>query len=193
MLEDNYDKPQVLPMIMVKDRKGIVSEHGLAKMKEIICRRVAKMRLADRPEIGKEISGALDSKLFENAETLDQICLMSGGHTRNLMQYIQSAVKRTRQLPIRAREVRWALSQARDTYRNTIEPHQWDVLVQVAKTKEKPNSDEHNLLLLNRSILEYCYLNEEGETQRWFDIHPVIHGIDQFQRAWERDDATKSN
>ena len=193
MLEDNYDKPQVLPMIMVKDRYGNVNDHGLAKMKEIICRRVDKMKLADRPEIGKEIAGALDSKLFENAETLNQICLMSGGHTRNLMQYIQSAVKRTRQLPIRAREVKWALSQARDTYRNTIEPHQWDVLVQVAKTKEKPNSDEHNLLLLNRSILEYCYLNEDGETQRWFDIHPVIHGIDEFQRAWKKDDATKTN
>lgn len=109
MLEDNYDKPQVLPMIMVKDRYGKVNENGLAKMKEIICRRVAKIKLADRPEIGKEIANALDTQLFENTETLDQICLMSGGHTRNLMQYIQSAVKRTRQLPIRAREVKWAL------------------------------------------------------------------------------------
>ncbi len=193
LLEDNYDKPQVLPMIMVKDRYGNVNDHGLAKMKEIICRRVDKMKLANRPEIGKEIARALDSKLFENAETLDQICLMSGGHTRNLMQYIQLAIKRTKQLPIKAREVKWALSQARDTYHNAIEPHQWDVLVQVAKTKEKPNSDEHNLLLLNRSILEYCYLNEDGEIQRWFDIHPVIHGIDEFQRAWVKNDATKPN
>ena len=193
MLEDSYDKPQVLPMIMVRDRKGIVNEAGLAKMKEIICKRIIKISLKEHPNIGKKIAAALDTKLFENTETLDQICLMSGGHTRNLMQYIQTATKRIRQLPISGQNVKRALSEARDTYRNTIQPNQWDVLVQVAKTKEKPNSDEHNLLLLNRSILEYCYLNEDGETQRWFDIHPVIHGIDEFQRAWKKDDATKTN
>ena len=181
ILDNYYDKPFVLPMIMVKERYGSVYEDGLAKMKEIICRRVTKIKLSDHPEIGKEISGALDTRLFENAETLDQICLMSGGHIRNLMQYIQSAVKRTRQLPIKMREVKWALSQARDTYRNMIASHQWKMLVQVAKTKKKPNDDEHNLLLLARSILEYRYLNEDGETTRWFDIHPLIFGIDEFQ------------
>jgi hypothetical protein len=31
-------------------------------------------------------------------------------------------------------------------------------------------------------------LNENGETQRWFDIHPVIHGIDEFQKGWEQDE-----
>jgi hypothetical protein len=66
------------------------------------------------------------------------------------MQYIQRAIERTESLPIKSLAVKRAISETRDTYRNAIEPHQWEVLVQVAKTKKKPNNDEHNLLLLNR-------------------------------------------
>jgi hypothetical protein len=186
ILEDTYNKPQVLPMIMVKDQDGNVYEAGLAKMKEIICRRVAKIKLADRPKIGKEIADALDTQLFENAETLDQICLMSGGHTRNLMQYIQRAIERTESLPIRSLAVKRAISETRDTYRNAIEPLQWEILAKVAKSKRKPNDDKHSVLLLNRSILEYCYVDEEGEVCRWYDIHPVIYGIQEFKEAWQR-------
>jgi hypothetical protein len=155
ILEDTYKKPQVLPMIMVKDRDGNVYEAGLAKMKEIICRRVRKIKLADRPKIGEEIADALDTQLFENVETLDQICLMSGGHTRNLMQYIQRAIEMTESLPIKSLAVKRAISERRDTYRNAIEPLQWAILAQVAKSKRKPNDDKHSVLLLNRSILEY--------------------------------------
>jgi len=186
MLEDNYNKPQVLPMIMVRDRNEIENQAGLAKMKEIIAKRIEKISLENEPNVGKSLAEALDIELFENEETLNQLCLMSGGHTRNLMQYIQKAIEKTEKLPIRAISVKRAISETRDTYRNAInEPDQWKVLAQVALTKRKPNDEKHSLLLLNRSILEYCCLNEDGEIDRWFDIHPVIRGIQEFKEAKE--------
>jgi AAA ATPase domain len=183
ILEDTYNKPQVLPMIMVKDRDGNVYEAGLAKMKEIIAKRIAQIKT--QGNISKALANALDSQLFENVQTLDQLCLMSGGHSRNLMQYIQKAIERTENLPIKSLAVKRAISETRDTYRNAIEPHQWEILAQVAKSKRKPNDDKHSVLLLNRSILEYCYMDEEGELCRWYDIHPVIYGIQEFKEAWQ--------
>jgi energy-coupling factor transporter ATP-binding protein EcfA2 len=185
ILEDSYNKPQVLPMIMVRDaQKGHPYEAGLEKMKEIIKKRIEQIKVdGDR---GKALAGTLDSEVFENVETLNQLCLMSGGHSRNLMQYIQKAIEKTERLPIRALAVRRAISETRDTYRNAIEPHQWEILALVAKSKRKPNDDKHSLLLLNRSILEYCYFDDEGEICRWYDIHPVIYGIQEFKEAWQK-------
>ncbi|NMF57842.1 AAA family ATPase [Pseudanabaena yagii] len=184
ILEDTYKKPQVLPMIMVKDQDGNVYEAGLAKMKEIIAKRIAQIKTDGN--ISKALANALDSQLFENVQTLDQLCLMSGGHSRNLMQYIQKAIERTERLPIKSLAVKRAISETRDTYRNAIEPLQWEILAQVAKSKRKPNDDKHSVLLLNRSILEYCYVDDEGEMCRWYDIHPVIYGIQEFKEAWQR-------
>jgi hypothetical protein len=185
MLEDSYNKPQVLPMIMVKDRDGNVYEAGLEKMKEIIAKRIEQITIEGDRNAGKALATTLDSQLFESEDTLNQLCLMSGGHSRNLMQYIQKAIEQTDDLPIGAIAVKRAISETRDTYRNAIEPHQWEILAQVAKTKRKPNDEKHSLLLLNRSILEYCCLNDEGEMERWYDIHPVIRGIQEFKEAWE--------
>jgi hypothetical protein len=185
ILEDTYNKPQVLLMIMVKDRDGNVYEDGLAKMKEIITKRIEQIKTDG--DISKALANALDSQLFENVETLDQLCLMSGGHSRNLMQYIQKAIERTENLPIKSLAVKRAISETRDTYRNAIQPHQWEILAQVAKSKRKPNDGEHSLLLLNRSILEYCYMDEEGEMCRWYDVHPVVYGIQEFKEAWQRE------
>ncbi len=184
ILEDTYNKPQVLPMIMVKDQDGNVYEAGLAKMKEIIAKRIEQIKTDGN--ISKALANALDSQLFENVQTLDQLCLMSGGHSRNLMQYIQKAIERTESLPIKSLAVKRAISETRDTYRNAIEPLQWEILAQVAKSKRKPNDDKHSVLLLNRSILEYCYVDDEGEMCRWYDIHPVIYGIQEFKEAWQR-------
>lgn len=183
MLEDSYDKPQVLPMIMVRHRDGTPNNKGLGKIKEIIEKRIEKISLEGEPNIGKEIAKALDTRLFDKKETLDQLCLMSGGYTRNLMQYIQRAIKKTNQLPIQEISVKRVISETRDTYRNQIEPSQWEILAQVSQTKRKPNDESHSLLLLNRSILEFCCLNDEGEINRWYDIHPVIRGISEFQEA----------
>lgn len=182
ILEDSYSKPQVLPMIMVKDSQGNVYDAGLEKMKEIIAKRIAVKVDGD---IGKDLARELDAKVFESGEVLNQLCLMSGGHSRNLMQYIQKAIEKTERLPIKSLAVKRAISETRDTYRNAIEPHQWEILAQVAKSKRKPNDEKHSLLLLNRSILEYCYFDDEGEICRWYDIHPVIYGIQEFKEAWQ--------
>lgn len=172
-LRDIYSDTQVLPMVMVQTPQGEIYEPGLQKIKEVISRRVGQFA----PSL------ALDTQIFDSPETLNQLCLMSGGHVRNLLLLTQDAIGRTEELPISQKVVRRAITQARDTYRRTVENDQWRLLAEVSRSKKVVNDDKYRSLLFNRCLLEYRYLDDEGEVQRWCDVHPLIKGIQEFKEA----------
>jgi hypothetical protein len=172
-LRDIYGDPQILPMIMVNTLKGEVYQPGLKKVKEVINKRVR--------QIAPELS--LEKEIFDSPETLDRLCLMSGGHVRNLLLLTQDAIGRTEELPISEKAVRRAITQARDTYRRAVENHQWCLLAEVSCSKRIINDDLYRSLMYNRCLLEYRYLDDDGEMQRWYDIHPLIQGIPEFKEA----------
>jgi hypothetical protein len=172
-LRDIYSDTQVLPMVMVRTPAGDVYEPGLQKIKEVICRRVKHVA----PKL------SFDTEVFDSPETLNQLCLMSGGHVRNLLLLTQDAIGRTAELPISKRAVQRAITQARDTYRRTVNHDQWCLLAEVSSTKRVVNDDKYRSLLFNRCLLEYRYLDDEGEVQRWCDVHPLIRGIQEFKEA----------
>ncbi|MGD1874859.1 MAG: hypothetical protein ACFB02_17610 [Mastigocoleus sp.] len=123
----------------------------------------------------------IDTEIFDSPETFNQLCLMSGGHVRNLLLLTQDAIARTAQLPISQRAVRRAITEARNTYRQTVEHSQWDLLAEVFRSKRVINDNKYRSLLFNRCLLEYRYLDEDEEIQRWCDVHPLIKGIPEFK------------
>lgn len=183
-LRDNYDtEPQVLPMVMVRDPAGEVYGPGLKKMREIVAKRVYNSE-------GVQPSWGLDTDIFDSAATLDNLCLMSGGHVRNLMLLAQEAIKRTDHLPIAKRSVQRAITEARNTFRNTAYHEQWPLLAAVHRNKEILNDADHRDLLFNRCVLEYRYIDDEGELKCWRDVHPLIRGIKEFQEALQAQEAS---
>lgn len=172
-LRDIYSDTQVLPMVMVRTPQGDVYEPGLEKIKEVLCRRFRQFA----PTL------SIETEIFDSPETLNQLCLMSGGHVRNLLLLTQDAIGRTAALPISKRAVQRAITQARDTYRRTVNHDQWGLLAEVSRTKRVVNADEYRSLLFNRCLLEYRYIDDEGEVQRWCDVHPLIRGIQEFKEA----------
>ncbi len=126
---------------------------------------------------------SLETDIFESPEALERLCLMSGGHVRNLLLLIQTAIARTETLPISLRAVQRAITDARDTYRRTVQDGQWSILAHVYRSKQIHNNDQYRQLLFNRCLLEYQYFDNEGERQCWYDVHPLIKGIKQFQDA----------
>lgn len=175
LLEDSYGKAKVLPMIMVRTPDNAIYTPGIEKLKELIAKRVAQFDI--------KLSQALDSQIFDSAETLNKLCLMSGGHVRILMSLMQTSLERTKTLPISPNAVQRAITEARETYRNAIEEKEWITLAKVSRLKRIQNDDLHRLLLQNRCLLEYRCLDSEGEIKRWYDIHPLIKGIEEFQEA----------
>ncbi|MDJ0572934.1 MAG: hypothetical protein QNJ53_28390 [Pleurocapsa sp. MO_192.B19] len=126
---------------------------------------------------------ALETDIFEGREALEGLCLMSGGHVRELMLLIRGAIKRTDSLPIPAKAVQRSITEARDVYRRTVENNQWLILAKAFRSKRLENDDQYRSLLFSRCLLEYRYFDEAGEMKRWCDIHPLIKGIQEFQEA----------
>ena len=169
-LRGNYgDSDRVLPMIMVRRRNDQVYPPGLEKLKEAIRKRLDRVKS----------SIPLKTELFDSDATLTQICLMSGGHIRELLLLIRSAIKRADRLPIPRQAVLYAVTEARNTYRRSIEDDQWSALASVARSKRILNDDLHRSMLFNRCILEYC----DASQDRWYDVHPLIEGIEEFKDA----------
>ena len=174
-IRDIYSDNLVLPMIMVRDIRGEIYQPGVEKIKEIIYRRVRQF--TDLP---------LETEIFDSADTLEKLALMSGGHVRNLLLLMQDAIGRTENLPISKRAVQIAVTRARDVYRRTVNDNEWQLLAEVSQSKRVINDDKYRSLLFNRCLLEYCYYDEEGEIQRWCDVHPLIRGIAEFKEALDK-------
>jgi hypothetical protein len=79
--------------------------------------------------------------------------------------------------------VQIAIEEARDTYRNAILEDQWQILARVCSLKYAENNEQHLRLLLNRCLLEYRYYDGKKKLQRWYNVHPLIEEIEQFQKA----------
>lgn len=181
-LADIYNGIPVLPMIMVQDIQGNIFTPGLDKMKEIISKRVK--RVLPKKDLNTEI--------FASEETFNQICLMSGGHVRNLLFLMQTAISKTDKLPLDNKCIIRAISELRNIYRRSVEQEEWELLVKVHRQKRINNEDEYRNLLFNRCVLEYAYLDDNYEKQCWYDIHPVIANIPEFKELLEKDEAQSS-
>ena len=185
-LENNYDTPNVLPMVMVRNEDGSDNQAGLDKLKELICRRVSLIDQRLVQTLEGQVSGLDFPAVFDSPETLRLLCSMSGGHVRNLMQLIQKAIDWTDELPITGKAARRSVEEIRETYRKTVQEDQWEVLARSCHRRSMDNDGAHLRLLLNRCLLEYRYYDENDTLQTWYNVHPLIEGIPRFQTALKK-------
>lgn len=172
-VRDNYGDCQVLPMIMVRNTDNSVYEPGLKTLKELIGKRVGQFAP----------NASLDTEIFDTSETIERLCLASGGHVREVMQLMQTALDWTDDLPITNNAVQRAITKARNNYRNAVDAEDWQKLAEVSVSKSIPNDLDYRNLLFNRCLLEYRQVDETGEIKRWHDAHPLIKEIDEFREA----------
>ena len=174
-LTEIYGLPQVLPMIMVRTPENEPFQPGLDKVIEILQKRLNTV------DASKSIVD-----FFESRSSLEMLCLMSGGHARNLLLLMKEALKYTTSLPITNKALQRSFSELRKTYKDTIYANEWEALANVHYSKEIVNDQLHRGLLFNRCILEYRYLESDGGSNVWYDIHPLIKGIKTFQDAYNQ-------
>ncbi|MBK1986761.1 ATP-binding protein [Sphaerospermopsis aphanizomenoides BCCUSP55] len=174
-LVDIYGTPQVLPMIMVQTSENEPYQKGINKVIELLQKRLntvdSSLSIVD---------------LFENRSSLEMLCLMSGGHARNLLLLMKEALKYTNTLPISNKALQRSFSELRNTYKNTIYANEWEALAKVHHDKEIVNDQLYRGLLFNRCILEYRYQEPDGGSKVWYDIHPLIKGIKEFQDTYNQ-------
>lgn len=176
-LENNYGKPDILPMVMVKSSVGDPNPPGIDKLREIVCRRLHRIdsRLSE-PDY-------MENYVFDSADTLNKLCAMSGGHMRVLMQLLQKSIDWIDELPITAEAAQIAIEEQRDTYRTAIMGNWWIILAKTHISKEFDGEETSLQMLLNRCLVEYRYYDENGLLRQWCDVHPLVEGFDQFRKA----------
>lgn len=157
------DIPQVLPSIMVRQEDRSVYADGIARLKEMINLRVPPTLRAN-----------LVPQVFESEELLQDVCLMSGGYVRDLIQLMQEAINKTDTLPISAQAVQRATDALRDVYRRAVEEDWWKNLREVHQSQKIENDNLHRSLLFSRCVLEYRYFDANNKKHTWYDVHPVL-------------------
>ena len=178
-LRNLYDTPQILPMIMIKDRNDQPCEAGLNKVKEIFEKRIHPIATKNQRD-----NIDIDTDIFESAETRLELCRMSGGHVREMMLLMQTSMDSVDNFPITNSAINYAINEARDrTYRSAVNHDEWVKLVAVYRSKNIPNESEYRDLLFRRCVLEYRSPNLNGDCTSWYDVHPMIIDIEEFQYA----------
>jgi hypothetical protein len=148
-LADMYNcAPLALPMIMVQTRDNQIHSPGLETLKAIV-----RSRMQSVPKVKNMI---LETEVFDSFDTLTELCLITGGHVRNLFFLMQMTINYNEDtLPLQANALEMAIRQLRNTYRNTVEDDQWAILATVFCTKRITNTDAYRSLLFSRCVLEY--------------------------------------
>jgi len=162
--------PKVLPMIPLRLRSGEIYSEGLELMRQMILARAF-------PEISPSDRLKLVTEVFDNLETLDRLCLTSGGHVRDLLGLLFDCLRE--QDPPFSREcVELVIQRQRDYRTNAIDPEEWELIFQVMQEQRVKGDIEYHTLL--RSLFVFEYRDHQGV---WFAINPVLAETNEF-KSW---------
>ncbi len=174
LLKDFYGAyPYVLSSIIIRKQNGQMYPPGLEILRMVIQQRLPL-----------DLRSQLVPYVFESHTILEQVSSLSGGHLRDFIYLIQDAINNIDILPITAKAVNRSADDLRDIYRRSLTQDDWIQLAKVSLSKGVNPSHQH--LLFNRSILQYTYCDESGDRRVFYDIHPLIEGIRQFEAARSR-------
>ncbi|ABA21462.1 conserved hypothetical protein [Trichormus variabilis ATCC 29413] len=153
--------PKVLPMVLVRQRDGSDYEPGMSLLRQLVLARAF-------PEVASQERQQLITELFEQTETLDRLCRVSGGHIRNLLGLLYSCLQR--QDPPFSRDCLEAvIKDYRDDLLLAIDECQWELLFDVMQQQSVKGESDYQSLLRSMYLFEY-----RDPVGRWFGISPAL-------------------
>ncbi|MEA5552555.1 P-loop NTPase fold protein [Anabaena cylindrica UHCC 0172] len=162
--------PKVLPMIPVLLRSGEIYTEGLELMQQMVLARAF-------PDISPSDRLNLITELFDHQETLDRLCLISGGHVRDLLGLLFDCL-REQDPPFDRECLELVIQRQRDYRANAIDPHEWELIFQVMREQRVRGDAEYHVLL--RSLFVFEYRDRQGA---WFGVNPVLAETPKF-KSW---------
>ena len=85
--------PIVLPMVSPKLRSGEINKTGISLLRQMVLAR-AFPNLSEAERLTKI------TDIFDSIQTLDTLCIVSGGHVRNLLIILNAWIINTKKLPL---------------------------------------------------------------------------------------------
>lgn len=162
--------PRILPMIPVRQRNGAVSQEGMALLRQIVMvRAFPHLTPAERLELITEV--------FDTPETLDRLCLISGGNVRNLLGILYGCL-RQEDPPISRQVLEKVIRESRNYMTSSLDNDEWELLFKVLQKETVRGNWEY--MTLFRGMFIYEYQDRNGI---WFDINPVLKETEKYQ-SW---------
>jgi hypothetical protein len=161
--------PKVLPMVPVQLKDNSEFTQGISLLQQMVMARAF-------PGISWELSRNLITQVFDSAETLEQLCRISGGHVRTLLMLMQTCLQKTDDLPVSRDCLASVIKQRCNTLKNTITDDEWDLLHQVAQEKSLKGETKYHSLIHSMFVFEYRYQDD-----LWFDINPILTEAKELQ------------
>ncbi|TAF11232.1 MAG: ATP-binding protein [Nostocales cyanobacterium] len=162
--------PKVLPMIPVLLRTGEIYTEGLELMRQMVLARAF-------PDILPSNRLNLITELFDHQNTLDRLCLISGGHVRDLLGLLFDCL-REQDPPFDRECLELVIQRQRDFRSNAIDPHEWELIFEVMQEQRVRGDIEYHTLL--RSLFVFEYRDHQGA---WFGVNPVLAETQKF-KSW---------
>ncbi len=160
--------PKVLPMIPVRTRSHHPYAEGIHLLRHMVLARAFP---------GVEPAKRFDhvSQVFDNLETLDRLCLVSGGHVRNLLGLVRNCIQQS-DPPFPRQIVEQVIRSQRDSLARAIDDEEWKLICQVVNQQNVKGEIEYQMLL--RSMFVFEYQDTQGT---WFGINPVLAETTKYQ------------
>jgi len=159
--------PKVLPMVLVRQRDGSDYEPGMSLLRQLVLARAF-------PEVVSETRVNLVTELFEQEQTLDRLCRVSGGHIRNLLGLLYSCLQR-QDPPFSNACLEAVIKDYRDDLLLAIDDDEWELLFQVVQQQSVKGEAEYQRLLRSMFVFEY-----RDPIGRWFGISPALAESDRI-------------
>lgn len=157
-------------MIPVRLRSGEIYTQGLALMRQMVLARAF-------PDVHPSDRLNLIAEVFDSVETLDRLCLISGGHVRDLLGLLYDCL-REQDPPFERECLELVIQRHRDFRANPIDSDEWELLFQVVQQQRVRGDIEYYTLL--RSLFVFEYRDHQGV---WFALNPVLAETPKFQ-SW---------
>jgi len=167
--------PTILPMVPVRERNGSECQEGMNLLRQMVLVRAF-------PHHTPAQQFALLPEVFDNAETLDRLCQISGGHLRNLLGLLFGCLRQM-DPPISRDCLEGVIRESRDYLTSSIDDEEWELLFQVVQQQTVKGDVEYTTLL--RSMFVYEYRDRNGN---WFSINPALEETQKFQN-WLRENS----
>lgn len=163
--------PIVLSMVPVRNLDGEINELSLAKLQQMVLARAF-------PDASQSDRLSQLQAVFADVQTLNRLCMISGGHMRNLMRYLYSCLRK-QDPPLSRSTLERVIRDERNDTLGLIDEQEWQLLFRAVKARNLQGDSDYNDLL--RSLFLYEYRDDRG---RWIDINPILAETEVFKR-WQ--------
>lgn len=155
------DKAKVLPMNLVQNRNGTQNEKGVDLFRQMVMKRAF-------PDYNEEERLKKVELIFKSPEILDRLCLISGGHVRNLLRFLYSCLQKA-DPPLTSDILENVIRGERDDLVRRINPDEWALLRNIGENQYVAGDIEYHALLRTMFVFEY-----QDETGVWFGVNPLL-------------------